>query len=110
MTSAVAVRLLEREAPTSTSGGSMSLGVSYIATEYFSSVGKTRPALLLGILRQFLLLIPLTIILPNFFGVIGVFIAFPVSDIIATIISAICLLKETKSLRNNNSQVNAKIS
>lgn len=48
-------------------------------------LGQAKPSLFLAVLRKIILLIPLAIILPHFIGVIGVFVAEPVSDITAAL-------------------------
>lgn len=65
---------------------------------YFQSVGKATEALALSLSRQFLLLIPLVLILPRFFGLNGVWAAFPLADLLSTIITATLLLREVRRL------------
>jgi Na+-driven multidrug efflux pump len=55
-------------------------GYQIIGGGVFQALGKAIPALLLTLSRQVLILIPLVIILPFFFGLNGVWYAFPVSD------------------------------
>jgi putative MATE family efflux protein len=55
-------------------------GYQIIGGGVFQALGKAVPALLLTLSRQVLILIPMVIILPNFFGLNGVWYAFPVSD------------------------------
>ncbi|MDE7358342.1 MAG: MATE family efflux transporter, partial [Lachnospiraceae bacterium] len=53
----------------------------------------------IAVLRKIILLIPLAIILPRFFGVMGVYYAEPVSDVIsATTASVLFLLHIRKIL------------
>lgn len=65
----------------------------------FQSIGRAWPALLLGLSRQFLILIPLVLILPGFFGMDGIFTAFPLADITATVMTAVWMGKELKRLK-----------
>lgn len=46
-------------------------------------------SLFLALLRKIVLLIPLTLILPKYFGINGVFYAEAIADIVAVIITAI---------------------
>ena len=56
-------------------------------------------SLFIAVLRKIILLIPLAIILPHFFGVMGVYYAEPISDIIsATTASALFLVNIKKIL------------
>ena len=70
------------------------IAVQLIGAAYFQAIGKAIPALLLTLLRQGIFFIPLIFILPKFYGEIGVWIAFPVSDILATIVTAYFLHRE----------------
>ena len=73
------------------------IAVQLIGAAYFQAVGKAVPALLLTLCRQGFFFIPLIFILPSFLGEIGVWIAFPVSDVLATIVTAIFLNKEVRT-------------
>ena len=46
----------------------------------FLSLGQAKISLFLALLRKVFLLIPLAIILPRFFGVIGIYWAEPIAD------------------------------
>lgn len=65
--------------------GIFSVGVQISCQQAFMALGQAKISLLLACLRKIILLIPLIFILPLFFTnkVFGVFIAEPVSDIIA---------------------------
>ncbi|EDP70957.1 MATE efflux family protein [Flavobacteriales bacterium ALC-1] len=72
------------------------IGIQLIGAAYFQAVGKAIPALLLTLLRQGLFFIPLIFILPKFYGALGVWMAFPISDVLATIVTAYFLHREVK--------------
>jgi putative MATE family efflux protein len=80
------------------------VGIQIIATFYFQAVGRGVPALLLGLLRQFILLLPMVILLSQFFQAAGVWMAFPISDVLATLITCLILTFELKKL---NSRIGA---
>lgn len=63
------------------------IGIQLIGAAYFQAIGKALPALLLTLSRQGLFFIPLLFLLPPYFGVIGVWIAFPLADLFSTIIT-----------------------
>ena len=67
-----------------------------IGAAYFQAIGKARPALLLTLTRQGFFFIPLIFILPKFYGELGVWISFPISDVLATIVTAYFLNREIK--------------
>ena len=70
------------------------ISVQLIGAAYFQSVGKALPALLLTLSRQAFFFIPLIFILPLYYGELGVWIAFPVSDLLSTFLTAYFLRKE----------------
>ena len=73
------------------------VGVSILGPVYFQSVGKAKVSMFLTLLRQVILLIPIIYIIPKIFGLNGVWISQPISDIGAMIIVSIFLIKEFKS-------------
>ena len=72
------------------------IAVQLIGAAYFQAVGKAIPALLLTLSRQGLFFIPLIFILPQFYGALGVWIAFPISDVLSTLVTAFFLHREVK--------------
>lgn len=71
--------------------GIFSLGFQVSCQQSFMALGQAKVSLLLACLRKIVLLIPLIFILPNFFDnkVFAVFLAEPVSDIIAAAVTTI---------------------
>ena len=78
------------------------IALQLIGAAYFQAIGKVVPALLLTLTRQGFFFIPLIIILPRFFGEIGVWVSFPIADVLATIITAYFLRREFCSLTIKN--------
>ncbi len=75
------------------------VGFQIIASSFFQALGKARPALILGMSRQFFFLLPAVIILPVFFGVNGVWISFPVADLLAVILTIFWYIKEIQAMK-----------
>lgn len=73
--------------------------ISITGSNYFQSIGSVKKAMFLSLLRQIILLIPLLIILPNLLGLTGVWLAQPVSDILACSITIILLINEFKKYK-----------
>lgn len=71
------------------------IAVQLIGSAYFQAVGKAIPALLLTLSRQGFFFIPLIFILPLWYGELGVWMAFPVSDVLSTLLTAYVLYRET---------------
>lgn len=73
-------------------------GFQIVSTSYFQATGQPLKASLLSMLRQLLLLIPLIVILPLFFGLDGILYAGPVADIGSGIIVALFIVPEMRKL------------
>jgi putative MATE family efflux protein len=74
------------------------LGFQVIGANYFQAVGKPKQAIFLNLSRQVLLLIPLLIVLPRFFALRGVWLAGPVADFGASLLTAVWLVIEIRYL------------
>lgn len=75
------------------------VGISIAGSDFILAIGKAKLAMGLSMLRQIVILIPVMIILPKFLGLDGVWIAQPISDIGATIITITIVLKQMKSVK-----------
>ncbi len=73
-------------------------GFQIVSTSYFQATGQPLKATILSMLRQLLLLIPMMLIMPLFFGLDGVLFAFPIADIGSAIIVALFMVYEMKKL------------
>lgn len=71
--------------------------IQLIGTSYFQAIGKATPALLLGLTKQGFFLIPLLLLLPNFLGVFGVWVSFPIADVLSTLVTGYFLQKAVKT-------------
>jgi len=67
-----------------------------VGSAYFQAAGKALPALLLTLLKQGFFLIPLVYLLPRFYGINGVWMAFPIADVLSTSITVLYLKRELK--------------
>lgn len=70
------------------------IAIQLIGAAYFQAAGKAKKALFLTLSKQGFFLIPLVLILPDFLGIFGVWVAFPIADILSTIITGYFLKKE----------------
>lgn len=71
--------------------------IQLIGAAYFQAIGKATPALLLTLSRQGFFFIPLIFILPLWYGELGVWMAFPVSDVLSTSLTAYVLYREVST-------------
>ena len=81
------------------------IGVQVIASGMFQALGKAVPALFLSLLRQIIILIPLILVIPRFLGINGIWISFPLADLIAFAISLVFYLRELKIFRSGELNV-----
>lgn len=75
------------------------VGSQMMCANFFQAIGLVSKSSFLNLLRQCLLLIPFILILSSIFGLNGVFIAVPLADILAFIITMILIVKELKNLK-----------
>lgn len=73
------------------------IALQLIGAAYFQAIGKAIPALLLTLCRQGFFFIPLILILPAVLGELGVWLSFPIADVLATLVTAWYLHKEIKA-------------
>ena len=80
--------------------GIFSVGFQLSCQQSFMALGQAKISLIMAFLRKLILLIPLIFILPNFFAdkVFAVFLAEPVSDIIAAAITTITFFAQFKKI------------
>lgn len=81
-------------------GGIFCAGFQIVSTNYFQATGQPLKASLLSMLRQLILLIPLLLILPLFFGLNGLLYAGPCADIGSAVIVALFILPEMRKLNH----------
>lgn len=81
------------------------VGLQIVGSNLFQALGKPKKAAFLSLSRQFLLLIPALLILPRFFGLGGVFYAYPVSDIGATLITIMLLRREFADMSEKRREI-----
>lgn len=73
------------------------VGCQTMCANFFQAIGMVKQSSFLNLLRQCLLLIPLILILSFAFGLYGVFVAVPIADLVAFIITMYLIKKEMKT-------------
>lgn len=73
-------------------------GIQMVGANYFQAVGRVKVAMFLTLSRQWLLLIPLVLILPLFLGLRGIWFAAPIADSLSTLLVIIFLIRELRLL------------
>ena len=82
------------------------VGFQMIATNFFQSLGMVKKSVILSLSRQILFLLPLLYALPNWFGADGVWMSFPISDALATLLTIYMLgrlFKKFSQLKDGDS-------
>ncbi|MEC8636726.1 MAG: MATE family efflux transporter [Bacteroidota bacterium] len=77
------------------------VGIQLIGAAYFQAIGKALPALLLTLNRQGFFFIPLLYILPSFLGINGIWLAFPIAELLAAAVSGSFLVYELRKYLNS---------
>ena len=87
--------------------GIFSLGFQVACQQSFMALGQAKVSLLLACLRKLILLIPLIFILPLFIQdkVFAVFLAEPISDIVAATITTITFMSRFNGILNKGSKM-----
>ena len=85
--------------------GIFALGFQIACQQSFMALGQAKISLLLACLRKIILLIPLIFILPNFFEnkVFAVFLAEPISDILAACVTTIAFFSQFQKILRKGS-------
>ena len=76
------------------------VGAQVISSNYFQSIGKAKISMFLSLLRQVILLIPCLIILPEIFGLTGVWLAGAVADGLSSLITLIIFFMSVRKLKD----------
>lgn len=74
------------------------VGFQVVSTSFFQSIGSPARAMFLSLTRQVIFLIPLLLWFPDMLGLAGVWLSFPVSDILATIVTVIMIAVQFRSI------------
>lgn len=76
------------------------ISIYYVSIFYFQAIGKARYSVTVSIFRQLIVMIPLAIYLVKGagLGVMGVWISYPISDVLSMILSSLLLYRESKEL------------
>ena len=79
-------------------GGLFAAGLQIVTTNYFQATGQPAKAAFMSLSRQVILLIPLLLILPRFFGLDGILYAGLFADLITGVVASCFALFELKKL------------
>ena len=74
------------------------IGLQIISANFFQAIGQAKKAFFLSVSRQVIFLIPLILLLPRFYGLIGIFTAVPIADSISTVMTIAVLLYQIRAM------------
>ena len=83
------------------------VGLQMVTTGFFQGIGKAKISMFLSLSRQMLFLLPMLIVLPQFFGLDGVWMSLPLADLISTFAAVTILfvyIRKFKKLHKNIAQ------
>ncbi|MDR1723481.1 MAG: MATE family efflux transporter [Tannerella sp.] len=75
------------------------IGAQIVIANFFQSIDMSGKAIFLSLIRQVIVLIPCLIILPKFYGVTGVWVSMPVSDLAACIVSTVMIIHQFRKFK-----------
>lgn len=78
------------------------VGFQIVSTTFFQSIGKAGKSIFLSLTRQVLFLIPLLLWLPGVWGLNGVWMSFPISDVLATVVTIAMVMWQFGKISKNN--------
>jgi len=75
------------------------VGLAIVGSFIFQAMGKAREAFITSVSRPLLFTIPSVLLLPKFLGIQGVWLTFPISDVLSTFLTLILLLPHLKRFK-----------
>ncbi len=69
------------------------IGWQLIAYFYFMSVGKPVPSMIISLFRQVIFILPLLLVFPALWGLNGIWIAYPVADVLTVAAATLMLVR-----------------
>lgn len=80
-------------------------GLQPITANFYTSIGKARLGIFVSLTRQVLFYLPLIIVLPQFFGILGALYATPIADFIAFVLAMYFVVREFKAMSKAGDEV-----
>jgi Na+-driven multidrug efflux pump len=77
------------------------MGINFVMSTYFQSVGNVKMAIWITAAREMIIMVALIVILPSFFGVTGVWLAVPLSEMVVLVTIGMYYKKRSISERIN---------
>ena len=84
------------------------IGIQMTASTFYQAVGKPKKAMIISLSRQVIFLIPAFLILPRIFELKGVWLAGPIADTLAILVSGFVIFNEMKNLKKLDAEMKEK--
>jgi len=81
------------------------VGFQTVGSTVFQAIGKARPAFITAISRQVIFLLPLLFIMPQHFGIEGVWRAFPIADALAFALTLFLFLAQMRRFKEQRAMM-----
>lgn len=81
------------------------VGFQIVGTNFFQSLGMAGKSVFLSLTRQIIFMVPLLFLLPPHFGLNGVWMAYPISDFVATVVTGCMLAVQIRRIRREQNNV-----
>ena len=81
------------------------VGCQIVISNFFQSIGRAPVSIFLSLSRQLLFLLPLLLILPDYWSTNGVWWSMPISDFIAFVIAVVVLMIHQRSIHRKYQSV-----
>ena len=78
------------------------VGLQIVSSTFFQSIGKVGKSIFLSLTRQVLFLIPTLLILPGIYGLKGIWMCFPTSDIAAFTVTIAMIVWQMRQFRTTS--------
>ena len=75
------------------------IGVQMAASNFFQAIGKPKHAMIIGLTRQVIFLVPCFLIFSKLWGLDGIWFAGPVADVLAVAVSGITIIWQFKKMK-----------
>ncbi len=76
------------------------ISIYYVSIFYFQAMGRAKTSIMVAVLRQLVIMLPLSIVLVKFFnmGAMGVWLSYPIADVLASVTSLSLMRSEETEL------------
>ncbi|WP_291650166.1 MATE family efflux transporter [Clostridium sp.] len=75
------------------------MGLNIVTTSFFASINEAKESFIISIMRGLIVVIPLILLLPRLFGMIGVWITIPLAEVSTLLISIVLYLKYSQGFK-----------